>query len=250
MIMTLRGNAAKLVVALAVVCFCTSTFDWAGAATLQGKTVTPKPRLSSPRVGDTLIAGERSFIRWTVDTEGINVPFCEQEIFLILDNGKSYELVARELGPDVREFEWTVPNRPTPHATLSFGAGCDQRPFAFYEGLFPQTRHVFQILPPRESSGGITLKSLKDVEAQAGDEIEISWESSVDQLDFFEIKVSYDRGLRFHSIGKTSDQKFTWTVPEDVAGIASFKVIARKLDGTRVESWGTSAESQLKVRDK
>jgi hypothetical protein len=215
MIMTLRGYAAKMVVALAVVCLCASTFDWAGAATLQGKTVTPTPRLSSPRVGDTLIAGERVFIRWTVETQGINVPFCEQEIFLILDNG----------------------------------AGCDQRPFAFYEGLFPQTRHVFQILPPRESSGAITLKSLKDVEARAGDEIEISWESSVDQVDSFEIRVSYDRGLHFHSIGKTSEQRFTWTVPEDISGVASFKVVARKTDGTRVESWG-AAESQLKVRDK
>jgi hypothetical protein len=157
--------------------------------------------------------------------------------------------VARELGQDVREFEWIVPNRPTTHATLSFGAGCDQRPFAFYEGLFPQTRHVFQILPPRESSGAITLKSLKDVEARAGDEIEISWESSVDQVDSFEIRVSYDRGLHFHSIGKTSEQRFTWTVPEDISGVASFKVVARKTDGTRVESWG-AAESQLKVRDK
>jgi hypothetical protein len=205
--------------------------------------------LISPRVGDTLIAGERVFIRWTVDTEGINVPFCEQEIFLILDNGKSYELVARELGENTREFEWTVPNRPTTHATLSFGAGCDQRPFAFYEGLFPQTRHVFQILPPREGSGAVTLKSLKAVEARAGDEIEIIWESSVEGVDLFEVRVSYDRGLHFHTIGKTSEQKFTWTVPEDVSGTASFKIVARKMDGTRVESWG-AAETQLKVRDK
>ena len=248
--MTLRGIAAKMVVALAVVCFCASTYDWVGAATLQGKVRTPRPRLTSPQNGDTLIAGESIFIRWDVDTTGINVPFCEQEIFLILDNGKSYELVARELGENVREIEWTVPNRPTTHATLSFGAGCDQRPFAFYEGLFPQAQFVFQILAPRETSGGITLKSLNTTKARAGDEIEISWESTVDQVDYFEIKVSYDRGLRFHSIGKTADHKFSWIVPEDIAGNASFKVIARKKDGSRVESWGTGAESQLKVRDK
>jgi hypothetical protein len=248
--MTLRGKAAMLVVALAVVCFCASTFDWVGAATLQGKVITPRPRLLQPRNGDTLIAGETTFIRWTVDTNGINVPFCEQEIFVIIDNGKSYELVARELGQDVREFEWTVPNRPTTHATLSFGAGCDQRPFAFYEGLFPQSQRVFQILPPREYSGAITLKSLKETDVQAGSDIEISWESTVDQVDFFEVKVSYDRGLHFHSICTTSVHKFTWTVPEDISGIASFKVVARKKDGTSVESLGTSAESQIRVRDK
>lgn len=248
--MTLKRKAAKLFVALALVCFCASTFDWVGAATLQGKVVTPRPLLISPRNGDTLIAGETIFIRWTVDTQGVNVPFCEQEIFLIVDNGKSYELVARELGDGIREIEWTVPNKPTTHATLSFGAGCDQRPFAFYEGMFPQTRHVFQILPPREHSGAITLKSLTETEVQAGSEIEISWESTVAQVDFFEVKVSYDRGLHFHSIGKTADQKFIWIVPEDISGIASFKVVARKMDGTRVESLGTNAESQIKVRDK
>lgn len=246
--MTLKGIAAKMVVALAVVCFCASTYDWVGAATPQ-KVRTPRPTLVSPRNGDTLIAGESIFIRWEVDTTGINVPFCEQEIFLIIDNGKSYELVAREIGENVREIEWTVPNRPTTHATLSFGAGCDQRPFAFYEGLFPQTQHVFQILPPRDYSAAVTLNSLKGAEAQAGDEVEISWESSVEQVDFFEIQVSYNRGNHFHKIGKTRNQKFTWTVPEDIRGTATFRVIARKKDGTQVKS-GAGAESQLKVRDK
>ncbi len=247
--MTLRGKVTKLVVALAVFCFCASTYDWAGAATLQGKVRTPRPRLTSPQNGDTLIAGETVFIRWEVDTTGINVPFCEQEIFLIIDNGKSYELVAREIGENVREIEWTVPNKPTTHATLSFGAGCDQRPFAFYEGLFPQTREVFQILPARNYAPAVTLKSLKETQAQPGDEVEISWESSVEQLDFFEVKVSYNRGNHFHTIGKTSDRKYTWTVPEDIRGTATFKVIARKKDGTHVES-GAGDESQIKVRDK
>ncbi|HET8674878.1 MAG TPA: hypothetical protein VFO63_03745, partial [Blastocatellia bacterium] len=233
--MTLRGIAAKMVVALAVVCFCVSTYDWVGAATPQ-KVRTPRPTLVSPRNGDTLIAGESIFIRWEVDTTGINVPFCEQEIFLIIDNGKSYELVAREIGENVREIEWTVPNRPTTHATLSFGAGCDQRPFAFYEGLFPQTQHVFQILPPRDYTASVTMNSLKGTEAQAGDEVEISWESSVEQVDFFEIQVSYNRGNHFHKIGKTRNQKFTWTVPEDIRGTATFRVIARKKDGTQVKS--------------
>jgi hypothetical protein len=238
-----------MVVALAVICFCASTYDWVGAATLQGKVRAPRPSLVSPRNGDTLIAGESIFIRWEVDTTGINVPFCEQEIFLIIDNGKSYELVARELGENVREIEWTVPNRPTTHATLSFGAGCDQRPFAFYEGLFPQAQHVFQILPPRDYAAAVTLKSLKETEAQAGDEVEIIWESSVEQVDFFEIQVSYNRGNHFHKIGKTRKQKYTWTVPEDIRGTATFRVIARKKDGTQVKS-GAGAESQLIVRDK
>ena len=248
--MTLKGKATKLFVALALVCFCASTYDWVGATTLQGKIVTPRPRLITPRNGDTLIAGETVFIRWTVDTDGVNVPFCEQEVFLIVDNGKSYELVARELGEGVRELEWTVPNKPTTNAILAFGAGCDQRPFAFYEGLFQQTRNVFQILAPRDHSGMITLKSLKEAEVKAGSELEISWESTFDQVDFFEVKVSYDRGLHFHSIGKTSDLRFIWIVPEDISGIASFKVVARKMDGTQAESLGTNAESQIKVRDK
>ena len=246
--MTLKGLAARMVVALALVCFCASTYDWIEAATPQ-KVRPPRPRLVSPQNGDTLIAGETVFIRWEVDTTGINVPFCEQEIFLILDNGKSYELVAREIGETVREIEWTVPNKPTTHATLSFGAGCDQRPFAFYEGLFPQSREVFQILPPRNYAPAVTLKSLKETNAQAGDQIELSWESSVDQIDFFEVKVSYNRGNHFHTVGKTSDRSFTWTVPEDIRGTATFKVIARKKDGTHVES-GAGDQSQIKVRDK
>ena len=246
--MTLRGKAAKMVVALAILCFCAATFDWVGAATLQ-KIRPPRPRLISPQNGDTLIAGETIFIRWEVDTNGINVPFCEQEIFLILDNGKSFELVAREVGENVREMEWTVPNKPTTHATLSFGAGCDQRPFAFYEGLFPQSREVFQILPPRNYAPSVTLKSLSQTDARAGDDIEISWDSSVDQVDFFEVKVSYNRGNHFHSIGKPSARSFTWTVPEDIRGTATFKVIARKKDGTHVES-GAGDESQIKVRDR
>lgn len=204
-----------------------------GAGALQ-KIKPPTATMTSPRNGEVFIPGDQVTIAWDVK-EG-NVSFCEQELHLMVNGGKEWIRLTRELGDDVRQFEWTVPDIPTENAMIEISLGCDRRPYLPFEGVNIQSQAVFQILPARNGHQSVEVASPEKTTVQPGDDVPVRWKSSVEDVEAFEVMVSYDRGAHFHSVGETRDTSMVWSVPKDFSGTVAFTVVARKSNGARVEA--------------
>jgi len=202
-------------------------------------------RLISPAPGDVLVAGQRTTVTWEASvSKGFELTWCEQELYLSIDGGQTAAMrISPQLDPRAHSFEWTVPNSPTDMAVLDLRFGC--------EGTYPETAHP-QTASTFIIAGGIpkptvSIRSLGRSEAAPGEKVTIGWDSSVDDVAFYEIKVSYDQGAHFHRLAKTDKTEYTWKVPADMAGHATFKVVAHTNGGELVESV-TSARPDLLLR--
>lgn len=205
----------------------------AGGAALQ-KIKPPTATMTSPRNGEVFLPGDQVTIAW--DVKAGSVSFCEQELYLLVNGGKQWVRLTRELGDDVRQFEWTVPDIPTENAMIEISLGCDRRPYLPFEGVNIQSHAVFQILPARSGYQSVEVASLEKTTVQPGEDIPVRWKSSVEDVEVFEVMVSYDRGAHFHSILETRDTSIVWTAPKDFSGTVAFSVVARKSNGARVEA--------------
>ena len=97
-------------------------------------------KLVSPQAGDVVLPGQTVRIVWEALYPKLNVPlsWCEAEIYLSLDGGKSFPMIITPLRlgstNTIGSFDWTVGNTPTPAAVLDIRFGCEQ--------FFPETRSV------------------------------------------------------------------------------------------------------------
>ena len=202
-------------------------------------------RLISPAPGDVLVAGQRTTITWDALLPKIDLTWCEQEITLSLDGGKTATMrLTPQLDPRAKSFDWVVPDAPTEKAVLVLRFGCEG---TFRETAYPQTDSVFTIASSSSSTPKVSLKSLGSSEVTPGESVTIGWDSTVDDVAFYEIKVSYDQGAHFHRLAKTSNTEYWWKVPSDTVGHATFKVVAHTRSGELVES-STSAKPDLMLR--
>jgi hypothetical protein len=97
-------------------------------------------KLVSPQAGDVVFPGQKVRIVWEalLPKLPVNLSWCEAEIWLSLDGGKSFPFIITpwQLDPNNRilSFDWTVPNAPTAAAVLDIRFGCEQ--------FYPETRSV------------------------------------------------------------------------------------------------------------
>ncbi len=97
-------------------------------------------KLISPQAGDVVYPGQKVRIVWEalLPKLPVDLSWCETEIRLSLDGGKSFPLLVTPwgYGPNSGSlsFEWTVPNTPTAAAVLDIRFGCEQ--------YFPETQSV------------------------------------------------------------------------------------------------------------
>jgi hypothetical protein len=102
-------------------------------------------QLISPRAGQVLYPGQKVKVEWTSVLPNIEVQWCEMEIFLSLDGGRTYlTCITPLLDPRARFFYWTVPNTPTNAAVLDIRFGCEHW---YPECYSPQTASTFVIRP-------------------------------------------------------------------------------------------------------
>ncbi len=204
-----------------------------------GQQSMPKPKvgLLLPKAGEAFSPGQKIKITWKVDLPPkIDLSWCEQEIFLSIDGGKTFQYrITPELSPTLRFYEWTVPNLPTEQAVLDIRFGSEFSQMRF-EKSKPQTKMMFRILPQTNKVEEVKLTISTTEKLLPGDEFPFSWISSVDDLAHFEVLISYDQGAHFHSLAQIKDDNFAWTVPNNFSGMVSFKVVAHKLDGSTIES--------------
>jgi len=204
-----------------------------------GQQPVPKPKISMlfPKAGEAFSPGQKVRIAWNVDlSPKINLSWCEQEIFLSIDGGKTFPYrITPELSPSSREYVWTIPNLPTDQAVLDIRFGSEFSQMRF-EKSQPQKRKMFRILPSANIAQEVKLVIPQIEKLFPGDQLPLNWSSEIADLDNFEVLISYDQGAHFHPLTKTKDNHFTWTVPNDFSGTVGFKVVAHKTDGSTIES--------------
>ena len=97
-------------------------------------------KLVSPHAGDVVFPGQKVRIVWEelLPKLPVDPSWCEAEIYLSLDGGKSFPIIITplHLGSEngILSFDWTVLNTPTTAAVLDIRFGCEQ--------YFPETRSV------------------------------------------------------------------------------------------------------------
>lgn len=202
-------------------------------------------KLVTPTTGDVLIPGQQVLVSWVASIPEIDLAWCEVEIYLSLDGGKTNAIrITPQLDPGARSFNWTVPNLPTNQGVLDIHFGC--------EGYFPespsiQAQSTFAIRADRGSMREIAINPVSSARVSSGDAVPISWTNSIPNVSSFDLQISYDNGSHFHNLAETTQPAFLWQVPRDFAGHATFRVIAHTIGGGQVES-AISAEPQVFVR--
>ena len=136
--MKTRGLVVMLfAVAFAPQLLKTSTGAPAAPDSQQG---TYAAKLVSPQAGDVVFPGQKVRIVWQalLPKLPVDLSWCEAEIYLSLDGGKTFPIIITPLRLDpiseTLSFDWTVPNTPTAAAVLDIRFGCEQ--------YFPETRSV------------------------------------------------------------------------------------------------------------
>jgi hypothetical protein len=205
-------------------------------------------KLISPKPGDVLVAGQTVQVKWKVRIpKGLDLTWCEQETFLSIDGGQTFRWrISGQLSPKVTSFDWVVPDLPTGNAVLNLHFGTDGGP-GREERSHIQRKNSFRIVSPSVPPQAVVLQAVSKNQARPGDDVKLSWRSSVKQVDRYEVLVSYNAGGHFNLIGKTNSQDFSWQVPSAFAGHATFKVVAVTRSGLRIES-GVRAKPQVIVQ--
>lgn len=122
-----------VVFALAFV-FTPQLFDCAHAEPLLSKGDKYVARLVSPRAGDVLVPGQVFRIEWRSVLPDIDPSWCETELRLSLDGGRTFTWITGERDPTTRYFDWVVPYTPTNQAVLDIHFGC--------LGYYPETNSI------------------------------------------------------------------------------------------------------------
>ena len=98
-------------------------------------------KLVSPQAGDVVFPGQKVRIVWEAlfPKLPVDLSWCEAELRLSLDGGKSFPLILTPIHLDpnpsrILSFDWTVGNTPTAAAVLDIRFGCEQ--------YYPETRSV------------------------------------------------------------------------------------------------------------
>src|SRR5262249_26091262 len=161
---------------------------------------------------------------------------CEQEIYISTDKGRT---IAARLTPEfassVTSYNWTVPNLPAKKAVIIMGFGCEGGT-PIFESQYPQRQSIFKISNPPAGFEEVKLTAASESSLESGKEVRLTWESSVSNIDHFEIQMSPDEGAHFQTIGLVSEYTFNWRVPDRFSAEPVFRIIAHRTDGTSLES--------------
>jgi hypothetical protein len=99
--------------------------------TASGKGFKYSAELISPTAGEVLVPGQVVRVEWKSVLPDMDLSWCETEIRLTLDGGRTFTWITGERDPREKHFDWTVPNTPTRAAMLDIHFGC--------LGYYPET---------------------------------------------------------------------------------------------------------------
>jgi hypothetical protein len=107
------------------------------------------PTLISPTAGQVLYPGQKVRVEWrtSLPTQVTYPSWCEIELWLSLDGGRTYTIrITPSMDPNTRFFYWIVPNTPSNSAVLDIRFGG--------EPFYPETYHTQTGSPFVISSAG------------------------------------------------------------------------------------------------
>ena len=81
-------------------------------------------KLISPKAGEVLVPGQVYRVEWKAVFPDTNLTWCEAEILLSLDGGRTFMYITEQRDPTAQHFNWTVPKTPTRAAVLDIRFGC------------------------------------------------------------------------------------------------------------------------------
>jgi hypothetical protein len=93
-----------------------------------------RAELISPTAGQVLVPGQIVRISWTSTLPHMDLSWCETELRLSLDGGRTFTWITGERDPRVKYFDWIVPNTPTNAGVLDIHFGC--------LGYYPETQSL------------------------------------------------------------------------------------------------------------
>lgn len=197
-------------------------------------------RLLSPHAGDVLVPGQTVAIRWerTFGQDSPPLNTCEQEIYLSLDGGTHvhYRITPSLPAAASNTIYWRVPNTPTGRAVLDLRFGCYDSETHGHETVNPMRGASFRILSPHQGFEFVSQPRVSAGSIASGSAVTLSWDSTALGVDHYEVLSSFDHGDHFVSIGSTPDTSLAWSSPSGSYGSVLFKVVAHKLDGTKIDS--------------
>jgi len=95
---------------------------------------TYRAELITPKAGDVLMTGQVVRISWNSTLPHMDLSWCETELRVSLDGGRTFTWITGERDPRVKYFDWVVPNTPTNAAVLDIHFGC--------LGYYPETQSL------------------------------------------------------------------------------------------------------------
>lgn len=196
---------------------------------------------SSPARGTVLHAGDVVTLAWKVTLpDDWVLTGCEQEVFLSVDGGLTNALrLTQMLSPNVRQISWTVPNMKVKQAVLDIRFGCAENDETnnFSLPFYPQMGSTFKIRKAHNQQlEGVLIGDLAQNTVSAGGVVNLSWTSSVRNVDHFEVLTSFDGGSHFFPAGRATGNSFEWKAPAKLYGGVTFQVVAHRTDGSTVSS--------------
>ena len=103
-----------------------------------------RAELISPKAGDVLVPGQVVRVEWKAVFPNVNLTWCEADMWLSLDGGRTFMRITGERDPREQYLDWTVPNMPTRTAVLDIRFGCLG---VYSETSSPQIQSPFVISP-------------------------------------------------------------------------------------------------------
>ncbi len=193
---------------------------------------------TSPAPGAQLSPGQVVRISWDVELlDDAQLTGCEQEIFLSLDGGvNNHYRLTQMMSPDVRSFDWVVPQIAAKNAVFDLRFGCAES-----EELFtltpwnPQVQSRF-VISGKGRGDKLGTPTLDKLVALPGETVNLSWSSSIKDLVRYQVLASFDQGSHFSAIGNTRKNSLAWRIPEGAAGNVIFRIVAHKQSGGSLSS--------------
>ena len=176
--------------------------------------------------GRVMEAGEEVKIGWEMAGRSVPIlegnPWAECELLFSSDDGRSWTRVTPRLSVSLRDYSWVVPDVPTTAARIGLQIGIEGdgeiRQFASGRFEIRSSRRV----------GSVSLSLPVQRELRGGSTLDIEWTSTVADLRHFEVLVSSDRGAHFFSLGETTQNRFSYAIPDDYEGSLTFQVVAHR----------------------
>jgi hypothetical protein len=187
----------------------------------------PELRATFPDIGGRVFEpGDEVTINWVLSGDGVRYyethVWGECELLFSADGGRNWTRITPQLSISRRDYAWIVPDVPTRHAKVGLQVGIEG------DGEFHQFASKSFTIRASGAKGAVRLAAPSPNPLRGGASLELEWTSTVANLKKFEVLVSSDRGAHLFSVGETTENRFSYPIPEEYEGFLTVQVVAHR----------------------